>query len=77
MSVAATRRQLLAGLALSGVAGPSLAFSPARFDRQVVIDGLGAPDDPDAKPGDYRLSVKAARQIRESGLTAVNVTAKL
>lgn len=71
----ATRRQLLGGLAASALAGPALGFPAARFDRLVVIDGLGAPDDPDAKPGQFSLSPRAARQIRESGLTAVNVTA--
>lgn len=43
------------------------------FARDTVIDALGGPGEPDAKP-DTPLSRKALDDVRASGLTAVNVT---
>jgi membrane dipeptidase len=73
--ISATRRQLLGGLAASALAGRAAAFPAAQFDRLVVIDGLGAVDNPGVAPDDIRLSPQAARQLRKSGVTAINVTA--
>jgi membrane dipeptidase len=64
------------GLALplamrSALAAGSLPQNP--LARATVIDALGGPGEPDAKP-DTPLSRKALDDVRASGLTAVNLT---
>ncbi|MEY2884996.1 MAG: hypothetical protein RL490_2720 [Pseudomonadota bacterium] len=72
-----TRRNLLAGLAamaaLPAVARAA-AYPRSQFARAIVIDGLGGIDDPDGKPGEFRLSPRSRQQIRDSGITAWNIT---
>jgi membrane dipeptidase len=70
-------------LVSSGIAGATLALAarPARaaesvgapYPDAVVIDALGGPGEPDAKP-ETPLSRRALEDVRASGLTAVNVT---
>jgi membrane dipeptidase len=69
-------------LAASTLAGAALAMQSARaaendaralYQRATLIDALGGPGEPDAKP-DAPLSAKALADVRASGLTAVNLT---
>ncbi len=57
-------------------ASAALAKLPAgsHYDRAIVIDGLGTPDDPDGKDGSFELSPRGLAQIRNSGATAWQVT---
>ena len=73
--MASTRRTLLAGAGMLA-ATAALAKLPAgsHFDRAIVIDGLGTPDDPDGKDGSFELSPRGLAQIRNSGTTAWQVT---
>jgi membrane dipeptidase len=68
----------------SGLAGAAVVFSvPSKsaaasfadttYAGATVIDALGGPGEPDAKP-DTPLSAKALDDVRASGLTAVNLT---
>lgn len=74
----ATRRAVLgAAAALAG--GATIARGIPQRDRYanaIVIDGLGAPDDPDGKDGAQSapLSSRGAAQIRASGITAWQTT---
>ena len=73
----ATRRAILtgaAGLAASGVL--ARVGVADRYSRAIVIDGLGAPDDPDGDnyPGTNVLSPRGQAQLRASGTTAWQVT---
>ena len=70
----ATRRQVLAGMAVTAIAARSMAATPSHVDRAIIIDGLTGIDDPDGKDGDFNLSPRAIRQYRESGLSAINIT---
>src|ERR1700733_809389 len=72
------RREFLA----SGLAGAALATQSGRaaesdartiYQRATLIDALGGPGEPDAKP-DAPLSARALADVRASGLTAVNLT---
>jgi membrane dipeptidase len=73
-----TRRELLiAGSALA--AGSVLAHgqtASSHYDRAIVIDGLGGPDDPvsDPNPDNFIFSKLGAEQLRASGTTAWQVT---
>ncbi len=69
-----TRRAVLAAAGLLA-AGAALAKAD-HFDRVIVIDGLGAPDDPvpDGNPDNFVFSPRAIAQIRASGTTAWQVT---
>lgn len=71
-----TRRQILAGaLGLTASAAFAAPFDPKAYDAAIVIDGLGAFDDPDGKESDgFSLSQRAVAQMRASGLTAVQLT---
>jgi membrane dipeptidase len=81
LTMPATRREMLAGIAATATfgakAGPARAaagYDKARYDRAIVIDGLGAPDDLDGKEGVLKLSPKGLAQLRASGMTAWNIT---
>jgi membrane dipeptidase len=64
----------LAGTALAAQSrGAAEADARASYQRATVIDALGGPGEPDAKP-DSPLSAKALADVRASGLTAVNLT---
>lgn len=52
----------------------SRAYSDTDFSRAIVIDGLGAPTDPDEKSGNLVFSPRGISELRGSGLTAVHVT---
>ena len=72
-----TRRAVLSGttaLAASGVFARSVP--PDRYSRAIVIDGLGAPDDPDGDryPDSNSFSPRGLAQLRASGVTAWQVT---
>ncbi len=76
------RRQLVAGAAAalvnkwSHALGDAGSIYPrARYDRAIVIDALGGLGefDPDAEE-DAPLSARALADVRESGVTAVNLT---
>lgn len=73
-----TRRELLiSGGAL--LASSALAHGQAtasHYDRAIVIDGLGSPDDPGESdnPDNFVLSRQGAEQLRASGTTAWQVT---
>jgi membrane dipeptidase len=75
------RRDFLVSSSLAGAAAafstPSQStaatFGEARYAGATVIDALGGPGEPDAKPN-TPLSAKALEDVRASGLTAVNVT---
>ncbi|WP_185965111.1 dipeptidase [Glacieibacterium frigidum] len=71
-----TRRQILAGAAgLTASAAFAAPFDPRAYDTAIVIDGLGAFNDPDGKESDgFNLSVRAVEELRASGLTAVQQT---
>jgi membrane dipeptidase len=73
-----TRRELLIGgsaLVASGVLAHGQAGA-SHYDRAIVIDGLGAPDDPvsDGNPDNFVMSKLGADQLRASGTTAWQVT---
>ena len=74
----ATRRDVLAAAAALATAAAARAapfgYTQDRYDRAIVIDGLGAPDDPFAPENATSLSPKGAAQIRASGVTAWQVT---
>ncbi len=70
---------MLAGAAASvALAGPSLARSPARapswYDKAIVIDGLGGIRDPYAPDSQTRLSDRVWSEMKQTGVTAMNVT---
>ncbi|MFC3711357.1 dipeptidase [Sphingoaurantiacus capsulatus] len=66
---------LLAAAPFALAAGPrAKAYSDADFARAIVIDGLGSPTDPEMKPGNWRYSPRGIAEMKQSGLTAVNVT---
>lgn len=75
------RRDFLVTSSLAGAAaafstpsqGAAAIFAPASYAGATVIDALGGPGEPDAKP-DTPLSAKALADVRASGLTAVNLT---
>jgi membrane dipeptidase len=73
------RREFLMATGLAGTAlaaqscGAAEADARASYQRATVIDALGGPGEPDAKP-DSPLSAKALADVRASGLTAVNLT---
>ena len=74
-----TRRELLAGgavLAAATAAGALARTAASHYDRAIVIDGLGAVDDPvaDGNPDTFVFSPQAVAQIRASGTTAWQVT---
>jgi membrane dipeptidase len=52
----------------------SRAYGDADYARAIVIDGLGSPTDPEMKPGKFAYSPRGIAELKESGLTAVNVT---
>src|SRR5580704_4717579 len=63
-----------AGVALSARSqGGAARFSDAGYAAAIVIDALGGPGEPGAKP-ETPLSSKALDDVRASGLTAVNLT---
>ncbi len=72
----ATRRAVLAGAGLLAASAAVARVAPAgdHYDRAIVIDGLGAPDDPFGAEDSFDLSPKGAAQIRASGVTAWQVT---
>ena len=53
--------------------GAAAGFANVTYARATVIDALGGPGEPGAKP-DTPLSAKALDDVRASGLTAANVT---
>jgi membrane dipeptidase len=65
----------LAGAGLASVRSGRAAesFAHALYAGATVIDALGGPGEPEAKP-DTPLSPKALEDVRASGLTAVNLT---
>jgi membrane dipeptidase len=75
------RRDFLVTSGLAGAAaafsapsrGAAATFARASYERATVIDALGGPGEPDAKP-DTPLSARALEDVRASGLTAVNLT---
>ena len=75
------RRDFLVSGSLAGAAaafsassrGASATFAEASYAAATVIDALGGPGEPDAKPNSP-LSAKALEDVRASGLTAVNLT---
>ena len=75
------RRDFLVASSLAGAAaafstssqGAAATFAEASFAEATVIDALGGPGEPDAKPNSP-LSAKALADVRASGLTAANVT---
>jgi membrane dipeptidase len=75
------RRDFLVSSSLAGAAAAFSAASPAAaasfaeasYAGATVIDALGGPGEPDAKPN-TSLSAKAIADVRASGLTAANVT---
>lgn len=73
------RREFLVGAGLVGAALATQAGRAAQGDahsidpRAILIDALGGPGEPDAKP-DAPLSAQALADVRASGLTAVNLT---
>lgn len=72
-----TRRMVLAGAAgLATTAAFARTASADRYARAIVIDGLGAPDDPDGDkyPDSNVFSPRGSAQIRASGTTAWQVT---
>nr|WP_295658984.1 membrane dipeptidase [Polymorphobacter sp.] len=73
-----TRRAVLAGaagLAASGAFAKAIATNE-RYDRAIVIDGLGTPDDPDGDkyPDSNVFSPRGLAQLHASGGTAWQVT---
>ena len=79
----ATRRAMLTGAgalaataALARVAPATGITGGGHYDRAIVIDGLGAPDDPtpDGNPDSYTLSTRGRAQLHASGTTAWQVT---
>jgi membrane dipeptidase len=73
----ATRRDFL--VCAGSAAALTIAFparaAPPSLHRMIVIDGLGGgPYDPDGKEGVLKLSPRAVSQLRESGVTAIQVT---
>lgn len=74
-----TRREMLAAggaltLSFGTRAVAAVGFDGARYDRAIVIDGLGAFDDPYGKPEDIRMSPRGAEELRRSGVTALQMT---
>ncbi len=72
-----TRRTLLAGAAgLVASGGFARTVAADRYALAIVIDGLGAPDDPDGDkyPDSNVLSPRGLAQVRASGTTARQVT---
>ena len=75
------RRDFLVSSSLAGAAaafstssqGAAATFAEASYAGATVIDALGGPGEPDAKPN-TPLSAKALADVRASGLTAANVT---
>ncbi len=78
----ATRRDLLANaaaVAAIAAAGAGRAATPdlneADYRRAIVIDGLGAMDDPgETDPNVTRMSALGAASLKASGLTAMHTT---
>ena len=73
-----TRRAVLAGAAGLAASAALAKVAPGgdHYDRAIVIDGLGAPDDPDGdgNPDNLALSPRGLQQLRASGTTAWQVT---
>jgi membrane dipeptidase len=75
------RRDFLVSSSLAGAAaafstssqGAAATIAEASYAGATVIDALGGPGEPEAKPN-TPLSAKALEDVRASGLTAVNVT---
>jgi membrane dipeptidase len=77
------RRQLIGGMAAAGLANQlsfaqaaaSTAYPRSRYDRAIVIDALGGLGEfnPDA-PDDAQLSARALADVRDSGVTVINLT---
>jgi membrane dipeptidase len=75
------RRNFLVSSGFAGAAvafsarsrGATASFARATYAEAMVIDALGGPGEPDAKP-ETPLSAKALEDVRASGLTAVNLT---
>jgi membrane dipeptidase len=66
---------LLAAAPLAMAAAPrGRGYSDADYRRAIVIDGLGAPTDPDGRDGVWRYSARGAAELRQSGTTAIHVT---
>jgi membrane dipeptidase len=66
----------LAGAAVALAARPkdaTASFADASYAAATIIDALGGPGEPGAKP-DIPLTAKALDDVRASGLTAVNLT---
>jgi membrane dipeptidase len=72
------RRTMLVGAASAALAGPALARRPARaagwYEKMIVIDGLGGIRDPYAPDTQTRLSERAWAEMKQTGVTAMNVT---
>jgi membrane dipeptidase len=77
-----TRRQLISGAAATlvhkwsyALGDAGVSYPRARYDRAIVIDGLGGLGefDPDAA-ADAPLSARALADVRQSGVTALNLT---
>ena len=57
---------LLASAPLVMAAGPRRrGYSDADYRRAIVIDGLGAPTDPEGKDGVWRYSARGAAELRQ------------
>jgi membrane dipeptidase len=71
-----TRRAVLRAAAALAVTPAFARTAPDRYSRAIVIDGLGAPDDPDGDkyPDSNVFSPRGLAQIRASGTTAWQVT---
>lgn len=66
---------LLAAVPLAMAAGPRRrGHGDADYRRAIVIDGLGAPSDPEEREGVPRYSPRGVAEMRQSGTTAINVT---
>jgi membrane dipeptidase len=70
------RRHFLGAAAATALAPRAFAATPAKgvYDRALVIDALGGPGGSYGETPGAGLSAKALADVRESGLTAINVT---
>jgi membrane dipeptidase len=71
------RRTMLAGTAATLAAGPAVARKPppqSWYDKAIVIDGLGGVGDPYATEETPRLTDRAWKEIRETGVSVVRDT---
>ena len=72
----ATRRAVLAGAAGLAASRAFARTAPDQYARAIVIDGLGAPDDPDGDkyPDSNVFSPRGLAQLRRAGVSAWQIT---